>query len=174
MSTGCVLLMPPGASIFESRADAIVSPVDCTAAQGAGLALEIRRRYLDEACSVRGFCRDHRGEVFPGGVIARRVQDKPSLRAGENAAGWVLFVATKRHYRDPSLLGYIQTGMTNLYHAILGRLQEIGSVAIPALGCGLGGLAWADVLPIIQRASERLAEVGVRVEVYPPHPARTR
>ena len=58
----------------------------------------------------------------------------------------------------------IRTGLGALV-ADLQRLS-IPSVAIPALGCGNGGLSWEEVEPLIRAAMERLPEV--RALVYAP------
>jgi hypothetical protein len=42
-------------------------------------------------------------------------------------------------------------------------------LAIPALGCGNGGLAWSDVRPLIERACRRMDDV--RCVIYPPEGA---
>lgn len=47
--------------------------------------------------------------------------------------------------------------------------HAIGSIAIPALGCGNGGLDWRDVRPLIERACARMPDV--RAVVYPPEGA---
>ena len=41
-------------------------------------------------------------------------------------------------------------------------------MALPPLGCGLGGLRWSDVRPLIEQA---LSELPLRVLVYEPQPA---
>jgi len=46
------------------------------------------------------------------------------------------------------------------------RRRPLESIAIPALGCGLGRLAWADVRPLIVEA---LADLPLRVMLFPPH-----
>ncbi|BBD70046.1 hypothetical protein NIES4072_64260 [Nostoc commune NIES-4072] len=38
---------------------------------------------------------------------------------------------------------------------------DITSIAIPALGCGNGGLNWADVKPLIESAFAQLPDVQV-------------
>jgi O-acetyl-ADP-ribose deacetylase (regulator of RNase III) len=45
--------------------------------------------------------------------------------------------------------------------------RDIKSVAIPALGCGLGGLNWAEVREIITRELQALRDV--RVVVFEPN-----
>jgi O-acetyl-ADP-ribose deacetylase (regulator of RNase III) len=47
---------------------------------------------------------------------------------------------------------------------------EVESVALPALGAGLGGLRWDDVQPRIEAA---LGDLSIRVVVYPPQSAPT-
>jgi len=73
-------------------------------------------------------------------------------------------VATKRHYKDNSTLTGVTTGIENLIEAtIRHRVKEI---AVPALGCGLGGLEWAEVKAVMQSKFER--EKDVTFFVYPP------
>ena len=50
------------------------------------------------------------------------------------------------------------------------RQRKINSIAIPALGCGQGGLQWKDVFPLIQSAFEQVSEVEV---ILYPHPAES-
>nr|WP_211192517.1 macro domain-containing protein [Actinoplanes sp. TBRC 11911] len=84
-----------------------------------------------------------------------------AFREGER---YILNFPTKGHWRSASRLPDIAAGLESLV-AVVGELG-IGSVAVPALGCGLGGLAWADVRPLIESAGARLP--GVRVVVHPP------
>lgn len=44
--------------------------------------------------------------------------------------------------------------------------RGIASVAIPALGCGNGGLAWGDVRPLVEQACARMPDV--RAVVFAP------
>ncbi|SEE40316.1 macro domain-containing protein [Jiangella alba] len=43
---------------------------------------------------------------------------------------------------------------------------RLRSIAVPPLGCGLGGLDWADVEPMVRRGLGALP--GVEVLLYPP------
>ena len=71
---------------------------------------------------------------------------------------------TKRHWRDASRMEDLVRGLESL--AELVRTRDLRSIALPALGCGLGGLDWSEVRPRIEAAFAPLE--GVRVFVYEP------
>ena len=62
----------------------------------------------------------------------------------------IVYFATKDDWRRPSQLTWIAEGLPRL-EAQLRRLGMI-SVALPWLGCGLGGLRRQDVRPLIEAA----------------------
>lgn len=61
----------------------------------------------------------------------------------------------------------IESGLVALVDEV--KRRGIKSIAIPPLGCGLGGLNWKDVRPLIERAFEVLP--GVRTVVFEPNAA---
>jgi O-acetyl-ADP-ribose deacetylase (regulator of RNase III) len=65
------------------------------------------------------------------------------------------------------LIEDIEAGLSEVVAEV--RRRGIRSIAIPALGAGLGGLAWADVRPRIERAMRELPDVSV--VVFEPHEA---
>jgi len=71
---------------------------------------------------------------------------------------------TKGHWRSPSRLIDIEQGLDYFvaHYADWGVI----SVAFPALGCGNGGLDWAEVEPVI---SGKLRDLPITIEVYAPH-----
>jgi len=73
---------------------------------------------------------------------------------------------TKGHWKSSSRLADVDSGLRDLRRVL--RELEIASVAVPRLGCGLGGLSWSDVRPRIEDA---LADLPTRVLVYEPHRA---
>ena len=77
---------------------------------------------------------------------------------------WVVNFPTKKHWRHPSKLEWVQSGLEDLRRVV----QETGirSIAIPPLGAGNGGLEWGDVKPLILAALGDLD--GVEVVVYEP------
>ena len=126
-------------SIFEIDAEAIVNPVNCVGVSGAGLARQFARRYPENDRLYRQACRE--GRVTPGrGIITQTELDSPRR---------IVNFPTKRHWRDESRLSDISLGLRNLRRELLRR--GIRSIALPALGVGLGGLDWMDVREIIER-----------------------
>jgi O-acetyl-ADP-ribose deacetylase (regulator of RNase III) len=63
---------------------------------------------------------------------------------------YIINFPTKRHWRGKSRLSDIEAGL----RALVAEVERLGirSIAVPPLGCGLGGLDWADVRPRIEAA----------------------
>jgi O-acetyl-ADP-ribose deacetylase (regulator of RNase III) len=72
---------------------------------------------------------------------------------------WIINFPTKAHWRAQSRLADIATGLLDLVD-VIERLQ-IRSIAVPALGCGLGGLNWPDVHELIEVKLGKLPDVRV-------------
>ncbi|WP_372395222.1 macro domain-containing protein (plasmid) [Azospirillum sp. HJ39] len=143
--------------IFQANVSAIVNTVNCVGVMGAGVALGVRQRYPEVMPEYMAACRN--GALQPGSLLATDTIDGPI----------VLNVATKRHWRDPSRIEWIETGLANLT-AHLDADLRIASVALPPLGCGNGGLSWAAVRPLVIRHLDRITSVDIIV--YEPQPAR--
>ena len=56
---------------------------------------------------------------------------------------YIINFPTKHNWKDNSRYEYIRDGLVDLEKII--KSYEIKSIAIPALGCGLGNLNWVDV-----------------------------
>ena len=82
----------------------------------------------------------------------------------------LILFPTKDHWRNPSEMRYIFVGLANLY-GILARHEPEAPVidlAVPALGCGLGGLPFDLVGPVISAWAFGLPE-RYHVTLYRPH-----
>ncbi len=138
-------------SIFEIDAEAIVNPVNSVGVSGAGLAREFATRYPENDRLYRKACKE--GRIKPGrGTITETGLDSP---------GYIVNFPTKRHWRDESRLRDIRLGLGNLNRELLRR--GIRSVALPALGVGLGGLGWRDVREVIEREFGKQSAIEVTV-----------
>lgn len=138
-------------NLLESSAYALVNPVNCVGVMGKGLALAFKQKYPAMFKAYAADC--NRGDVQIGQVRGYREHGK-----------LIVNFPTKRHWRDRSRLEDIEAGLLAL-HWYIGK-ANIQSIAIPALGCGLGGLRWSDVEPRIRAVLGKLDKVAI--ELYPP------
>jgi O-acetyl-ADP-ribose deacetylase (regulator of RNase III) len=70
---------------------------------------------------------------------------------------------TKQHWKSRSRIADIEAGLVDLRRVL--NEYSVESVALPPLGCGLGGLEWSDVRPRIEAA---MADMPVHVLVFEP------
>ena len=144
--------------LFQDQSEALVNPVNCVGIMGKGLALEFKNRFPDNFKEYKQAC--WRAQVQPGRMLVFNTY-QPEIHH------YVINFPTKRHWRDPSRIEDIETGIQALAEEV--RSRRITSIAIPALGSGLGGLRWNEVRPIIESGLRELEEV--RITVYEPMPA---
>ena len=137
--------------IFASGAEAIANPVNCVGVSGAGLAKQFARLYPQNDRLYRQACAE--GRIRPGrGLITETGQQTPR---------YIINFPTKRHWRDKSRIEDIRLGLSNLHRQLLRR--NITSVALPALGAGLGGLDLDDVQMLIEKEFGTQSQVEVAV-----------
>lgn len=134
--------------IFKIDTEAIVNPVNCVGVMGAGLAAQFKRKFPENFSAYRSVCT--LGQLKPGVLFIFELPGNSSPR-------YIVNFPTKIHWKEKSDLIYIASGLEAL-------LQEVGvrgikSIAIPPLGCGLGGLDWNSVLGLIERAFGKLQDV---------------
>ena len=139
--------------LFTSRAQTLVNAVNCVGVMGKGIALEFKKRY--PAMFEDYVARCSRNEVRLG---------KPYLFR-DLGGTMILNFPTKDHWRSPSCLKDIDAGLD--YFVKHAAAWGVTSVAFPPLGCGNGGLAWADVEPLIYR---KLSGLPIEIEIYAPCP----
>lgn len=97
------------------------------------------------------------------GSLDEELADHGSELRTPNAVKWFLLFATKRKWRENSRLEDIEGGLDWVQHHF--QKEEIKSLAMPALGCGLGGLDWKDVGPLM---CKYLHGIGIPVAIYLP------
>ena len=121
-------------NLFDAGCEALVNPVNCVGVMGKGLALQFKQRFPDNYLSYRTACEN--GAIRPGQchVFENDPQHMPR---------WIVNFPTKRHWRDPSRLEDIAAGLDTLVGLV--RRHGMKSLAVPPLGCGLGGLPWPTV-----------------------------
>ncbi|SFT02907.1 macro domain-containing protein [Mucilaginibacter polytrichastri] len=141
--------------LLADTAPAVVNTVNTGGAMGKGIALQFREAFPHNYHQYRLACRN--GKLSIGQLLAVR---DCNLIYGERL---IINLPTKTHWRLPSEYNYIETGLTALREFIV--THQLYSLAMPAPGCGNGGLDWAKVRPIIER---RLGGLDCHIIVYEP------
>jgi adenine-specific DNA-methyltransferase len=142
-------------NLLTADAEALVNTVNTEGTMGKGIALQFARAFPDIVPPYEAACRS--GELRPGKV---QVIERGELLNPR----WIVNFPTKRHWRGKSRLADIEAGLADLVAQV--RARGIRSIAVPPLGCGLGGLSWAEVRPRVEAAFAPL--VDVRVLLFAP------
>lgn len=147
--------------LFKSDTQALVNPVNCVGVTGKGLAKQFKQRYPAVFAEYRAACQA--GELKIGGM------PQVCINAAQPGPRYVINFPTKNHWRDQSDMENIARSLYGLVHAL--NKHMIKSVAIPALGCGLGELEWNEVQQYIVATANHTRTV--RWEVFEPIEGRT-
>ncbi|WP_419834899.1 macro domain-containing protein [Endozoicomonas atrinae] len=156
-------------NLLNSEAEALVNTVNCKGYMGKGIALQFRKAFPENFAAYQKACKQNR--VVPGRMFVFEYDDMLNRKT-------IINFPTKRHWRQHSRMEDIESGLTSLVNEVQAR--NIRSIAIPPLGCGLGGLDWSEVKPRIEAAFAPLG--NVKVFLYEPsetplpkdQPVRTR
>jgi O-acetyl-ADP-ribose deacetylase (regulator of RNase III) len=142
-------------NILEAEAEALVNTVNCVGFMGKGIALQFKKAYPDNFEAYRKAC--VAGEVQPGRMHIFELASMLNPK-------FVINFPTKRDWHANSRYEDIEAGLKALVSDV--RRLKINSIAVPPLGCGLGGLDWNRVRPMIETAFGDLP--NVRVLLYEP------
>ena len=141
--------------IINEDVDALVNTVNCVGVMGRGIALEFKKAFPQNFKAYEIKCKQNK--IRPGKVFVFETgQLTPPF--------YIINFPTKRHWRGKSRLDDIDAGLSALKNEI--KSLPIRSIAIPPLGCGLGGLNWEDVRTRLQSALEEFDRV--KIVLYEP------
>ncbi len=143
-------------NIIEADAEALVNTVNIVGVMGKGVALQFKLAFPEMFKAYQKACKSH--DVQLGKMF---VYVQSSISGPDR---YIINFPTKDHWREKSNLNYIEDGLKALIQEI--KVRGIKSIAIPPLGCGMGGLNWADVYPLILDSFLEIPDV--RVIIYPP------
>ena len=136
-------------NIFDEKVEALVNPVNCVGVMGKGLALEFKKRFPDNFHIYKDA--SNREDLQIGKMLI--------VNVSHDDVKYIINFPTKYHWRNKSCASYIERGLVNLVSEI--QRLNIKSIAIPALGCGCGGLQWNEVKYLIKQATQQLDDVNV-------------
>ena len=155
--------------MFFSTMQTLTVSVNVVGIMGKGLASRAKYQFPDVYVRYQDACRHkalRMGKPYlykREGALDEELADEPNTLPAVNANKWFLLFATKRHWRDTSDLGGIEEGLRWVRENY--KREGIKSLAMPALGCGLGKLDWGDVGPIMCR---ELSALDIPVAIYLP------
>jgi O-acetyl-ADP-ribose deacetylase (regulator of RNase III) len=171
------LLFVEPQDVLAIEADALVNTVNCFGFMGKGVAkafakdkrfnpknkksepkIGLEADYIDR-CKQK--------LVKPGEpyVWDRRALNEPAGLFESGSPRFVINLPTKNHYANPSRLEWVDGGLQRIRTLI--DEYGISSLAMPAPGCGNGGLDWTQVKPLIER---HLGELPIEITVVEPEP----
>lgn len=158
--------------LLKAGLDAIVNPCNTVGVAGRGLSWQIAQRYPETKPMYYRACQD--GILARGGDIAM---------SEANDGTYVLHVATKEHWRNPSRIEWVHRGLHSIVLQVASHNRSsqiplpdgsftnqryIHTLALPPLGAGLGGLDGREVLRLTREAIAFYPEWDVDVYYFLP------
>jgi O-acetyl-ADP-ribose deacetylase (regulator of RNase III) len=140
------------ADLFASGARTLVNPVNAVGTSGAGLAKAFAQRFPVPQRSYKRWCSHTLAR--PGVLHVVRADDL-----------FIVYFCTKGHWKDPSKIEWVEQGLSRLRPLIEHEVLP-APIAIPALGCGLGGLPWKRVRTLTE---EILGTLPQEIYLFEPH-----
>lgn len=162
------LYLAEGDMFFSSMQTLTVS-VNTVGVMGKGLASRARYQFPDVYVAYEDACRRKKltmGKPFlykRESSLDDELADEPALLSNPNSMKWFLLFATKSHWREDSDFEGIRQGLQWLAENY--KKEGMKSIALPALGCGLGNLKWEDVGPMM---CQSLAPLDIPARIFLP------
>ena len=136
-------------NLFTSNAKVLVNTVNTVGVMGKGIAADFKKIYPKMFEEYKALCEN--GKLNIGELFLYKTSNK-----------WVLNFPTKKHWKSPSTVEYIEKGLQKLIEQAT-KLQ-LTDIAMPKLGCGNGGLDWEkQVKPIVEKY---LKKSPINVSIY--------
>lgn len=155
--------------MFFSQMQTLTISVNTAGIMGKGLASRTKYQFPDVYVVYQDLCRQkilqmgkpylYKRESFVDKLLA----DETYPLLNPNSNKWFLLFPTKHHWKQDSDIQGIEEGLAWLRDNY--AKEKIRSLAMPALGCGLGNLDWRDVGPLM---CKYLANLEIQVSIYLP------
>lgn len=141
--------------LLQSPAKVFVNTVNTVGVMGKGIAKDFKFIYPEMFVQYRDLCDKKQFDV--GDLWLYKTKHK-----------WVLNFPTKKSWRQPSRLEYIEAGLKKFGSTYAD--EGMTSVAFPMLGCGHGGLDWEDeVRPLMEKYLKNLP-IDIYIYLYQKDP----
>ncbi len=138
--------------VFTSSAEALAHGVNLWGVMGAGIAKTMAERFPEMLPLYKAACRD--GSLPPGGCQV----------LSTTSGVYVCNLATQVKPGSNARLKWVDMALLKMYNRL--ELRGLTSVAIPQIGCGIGGLEWSEVHPVIERHAQRFPHITTEIWTY--------
>lgn len=140
--------------LFTTDAKFIAHGVNCVGVMGAGVAWSVRDRFPETYLAYNQRCKQ--GKLGPGGLFAHFENDK-----------FIVNLATQDQPGAHARYEWVFECFYKLSRKLstLSNNEKI-TVAIPQIGCGIGGLEWEPVRKIIEAVEAIYPDVEYEVWIY--------
>ena len=140
-------------NIFTSDCQTLVNTINCVGVMGAGIALEFKLRHPAMFDKYVEHCNNKMIAIGKLWIY------KPPAHAKDQR--WVLNFPTKRDWKNPSKIEYLEAGLKKFVETH--QNKGIESIAFPVLGSTSGGLDEETSLSVMR---EYLDQCAIPVEIY--------
>jgi O-acetyl-ADP-ribose deacetylase (regulator of RNase III) len=130
--------------VQEIKSDVLVCPVNCVGVMGKGLAKAIKELYPWSVDTYEKSCGNR--QLTPGNIIS--AYPNTTLPGSNIRNPIILHAATKNHWKNKSQIVWVKACLREI--STFMAQSGATSIAIPKIGCGLGGLSWIDVEPLFE------------------------
>jgi O-acetyl-ADP-ribose deacetylase (regulator of RNase III) len=161
--------------MFFSQMQTLTISVNIVGVMGKGLALRTKYQFPDVYVYYQDVCRDKKLKMGKPYIykresfIDKELADDPYTLANPNSNKWFWLFPTKNHWREKSDKAGIEKGLEWIRASY--KKENITSLALPALGCGLGALRWEDIGPMM---CHYLYDLDIEVRIYLPREQKIR
>lgn len=155
--------------MFFSRVQTLTVSVNCVGIMGKGIASRAKYQFPDVYVTYQDLCRKKKLRLGKPNLYKRETSfdhelaDEPFTLTNANHETWFLLFATKDHWRKDADIHGIEKGLEWILKNY--NKEGIKSLALPALGCGLGNLKWEQVGPLM---CKYLSLLEIPVSIYLP------
>lgn len=155
--------------MFFSKMQTFTISVNTVGIMGKGLASRAKYQFPDVYVHYQDLCRQ---KTLRMGIpflykreenFERVLSEDTQFFVTENGSRWFLLFPTKNHWKESSPIEGIENGLQWLLNNY--KELKIESIAFPSLGCGLGGLDWKDVGPLM---CKYLTQMNIQSCIYLP------
>lgn len=152
-------------NLLASGADCLVNATNTLGVMGAGIARQFALRWPEMYADYQRAA--EAGELQVGRVHAWFNPAATEEDAEDGEPDWIVNLHTMVEPGQHARYSYVVRGLLDLAERLGSELGDVETIAVPALGCGIGGLEWSTVEILIRDALSDV-EGDLEVWLYPP------